>query len=106
MNKMKTNDGHWYSTKKACEFYGVSPNTLRKWADNDKVVYKRSQGNKRYYFIHTSNSTKDKSPKQTFVYARVSSRKQIDDLERQIKFLNDKYPNAPHLKEFPFIIRD
>lgn len=92
-------EGHWISTKKACEFYGVSPNTLRKWADNDKVVYKRSQGNKRYYFIHSSNTKNDESVKQTFIYARVSSRKQMDDLERQVRFLNDKYPNAHIIKD-------
>lgn len=28
--------GYWLTHKNACEFYGISKNTLRQWADNDK----------------------------------------------------------------------
>ena len=34
-------------------FMESQKNTLRAWADNDKVIYKRTPGNQRVYFIST-----------------------------------------------------
>jgi predicted site-specific integrase-resolvase len=88
------NGGHWISTKKACDFYGVSANTLRRKPDNNKVAYKRSESNQRFYYIPIKNSPSNKSTLRTFIYARVSSNKQKNDLERQSKFLKDQFPDA------------
>jgi predicted site-specific integrase-resolvase len=90
------------SHKNACIFYGVSKNTLWAWADNDKVIYKRTPGNQRVYFISTEIDESKKSrleEKQTVVYCRVSSAKQKDDLERQCLYLGSKYPDCKIIKD-------
>lgn len=94
--------GYWTSHKNACEFYGVSKNTIRKWADNNKVVHKRTPSNQRVYFISTDiNQSKDIQPttKQNVIYCRVSSSKQKDDLERQCLFLSSRYPSYKIIKD-------
>lgn len=40
----------------------------------------------------TSNVGYIKNPQQNFIYCRVSSRKQSEDLERQKQYLLSKYP--------------
>lgn len=93
-------DEQWVSHKKACQFYGVSKNTLRSWADSNKVVYKRTPSNHRVYFISINGSEKTKSTlRQKFVYCRVSSYKQKDDLDRQSMFLVDRYPDHKVIKD-------
>lgn len=74
--------------KQASSYYGVSENTLRKWAEEGKLRFKRTDGGHRRYYI--PNENKDG---KNIVYARVSSRKQDEDLERQIKYLKERYPN-------------
>jgi predicted site-specific integrase-resolvase len=94
--------GYWLTHKNACEFYGISKNTLRKWADNDKVIYKRTPSNQRVYFISSNidQPTLDKSEiKQNVIYCRVSSSKQKDDLERQCLFLSSRYPTHKIIKD-------
>ena len=94
--------GYWLTHKNACEFYGVSKNTLRRWANDDKVIYKRTPSNQRIYFISTeSNKSKISEPciKQNIIYCRVSSYKQKDDLDRQCLFLSNKFPNYKVIKD-------
>src|SRR4029078_2567472 len=92
--------GRWIATKEACALYGVSGNTIRRWADNGSIDYKRTPGNNRVFYISSNgvfaSPTKTKS---NYIYARVSSYKQRDDMERQISFLRDKYPNYTIIKD-------
>lgn len=46
----------WVSNKEACRLYSVSGNTLRSWADNDRVIYKRTPSNQRIYLVNSSNT--------------------------------------------------
>ena len=93
-------DGEWVATKKACEFYGVSGNTIRLWGDKDIVKCKRTNGNQRRYFISSTNPfNKPEETKQNYLYVRVSSQKQKEDLERQCDFLRDKYPGHTVIKD-------
>ena len=101
-NEPNQTTGYWTSHKNACEFYGVSKNTLRSWADNDKVIYKRTPSNQRVYFISTTvDQSKNLKPqlKQDVIYCRVSSSKQKDDLKRQCDFLSSRYPNHKIIKD-------
>ena len=97
--------GYWITHKNACEFYGISKNTLRSWADSNKVIYKRTPSNQRLYFIPTKIHTDNQQnqiqlpSKQNVIYCRVSSNKQKDDLERQCKFLSNRYPNYKIIKD-------
>ncbi len=95
-----SDEGKWVLNRKACEFYGVSGNTLRRWAENGKVIYKRVPSGNRVYFIHKTNSVQhQESGKSDYIYTRVSSSKQKDDLERQCTMLQDKFPNHTIIKD-------
>lgn len=97
----------YVSSKKACAFYGVTANTLRRWADSNRVIYRRNIGNQRVYRIPTGDirlverhpTTNDVSDEINYIYCRVSSSKQKDDLERQCVFMDSKYPNYTIIKD-------
>ena len=85
--------------RKAVEIIGVSPGTLRKWADNDKIQYIRTPGGVRLYnvskYINDStneNNSGNVNTKHKICYCRVSSDKQRDNLERQVQFMRTKFP--------------
>jgi len=93
-------NGRWISSKKACEFYGVTGNTLRRWADSGSVEFKRTPGNQRTYFVSSDGIfTVPKDSRENYLYVRVSSQKQKDDMERQISFLSSKYPGHIIVKD-------
>jgi len=77
----------YVSPKIAAQFYNVSSETLRRWADQCKIPFKTTPGGHRRYKIIKKNNDKQK-----IIYARVSSSKQKRDLQRQIKYLQNKYP--------------
>jgi predicted site-specific integrase-resolvase len=80
---------------------GMHPNTLRKYADQGKIQSYRTPAGQRM-FHKQSLQTMFTAPvgrlevspvgKQSFLYARVSSKKQLDDLSRQIRFLQSRSP--------------
>lgn len=93
-------NGKWISSKKACELYGVSGNTLRRWADAGSIEYKRTPGNQRTYFVSSTGVFKaNEETRKNYLYVRVSSKKQKDDLDRQIEFLRSKYPDHIVVKD-------
>jgi putative resolvase len=90
------------TTPTAKKYYGVSSDTLRRWADSGKIKFIRTKGKHRRYLIPKSNEKSECSIKSTipnapeqckFVYARVSSNKQKSDLQHQIQFLSNLFPN-------------
>lgn len=85
-------NGRWLTNKQACEFFGVSGNTLKRWERDDKIECQRTTGGHRRYFVYPGNFTEDKKPSKKYIYVRVSSSKQKNDLDRQRDFLIDKYP--------------
>lgn len=89
-------NGKWVATGEACEFYGVSGNTIRRWADDGSIIFKRTPRGPRRFFIsekgilRTECNTQDKT---NYIYVRVSSNKQREDMDRQEAFLRDLYPD-------------
>ncbi len=84
----------YLSSKQVREYYGISDSTLRRLANENKITFTKSPGGKRYY--DTTSVFTDSAPKTdkiSYIYCRVSSTKQTNDLERQKKFMVDKYPN-------------
>ena len=79
---------NYVSAKVAAEFYKVSETTLRNWANEGKVKFKKTKGGHRRYLIQ-----EEKSEKRKIIYARVSSSKQKEDLKRQVNWLKSRYPN-------------
>ena len=88
---------------------GVSADLLRKWANNCQVRVERINGNgpesrgKRFYNKDDvyrmfgrqpgAASSEEKKTRTKYAYARVSSQKQAEDLERQRGALRAAYPN-------------
>ncbi len=93
-------DKRWVAIKEACKFYGKSPGTLRTWGDKGIVECKRTPTGHRVFNICPDDVYRDKSPtKKSYIYVRVSSKKQENDLVRQLLFLQDKYPNHLIIKD-------
>ena len=91
----------YYSSKKVTEILGVTAQTLRNWDKEGKLKpsYVKSNGY-RYYsedsiIAYTNDKRKNKKKLNVVGYARVSSKKQSDELERQVNnlktYLDSKY---------------
>jgi len=85
----------YVASKKAQDFYGVSDQTLRRWAHNNKIKFKRTDGGHFRFFIGDSEQRLCKK----IIYCRVSSSKQRADLLRQIQFMQEKFPNYEVVSE-------
>lgn len=75
---------------------GVSEQTLRNWDNTGKLIAKRTKGNHRFYTEDDYNDymgISSKNKKKSYIYARVSTRNQKEDLENQVGFLK-QYTNA------------
>ena len=86
---MKTNN--MVTSKKAAEKLGVSPNTLRRWADAKTIKIIRTPAGQRLYDVGSFLASGKERRK--VIYCRVSSRNQKPDLESQVKYLRERYPN-------------
>ncbi len=90
----------YYSSKKVTEILGVTAQTLRNWDKEGKLKpsYVKSNGY-RYYsedsILSYTQERKTKKDLNVVGYARVSSKKQSDELERQVNniktYLDSKY---------------
>ena len=91
----------YYSSKTVTQILGVTAQTLRNWDKEGKLkpAYVKSNGY-RYYsedsiLAYTNDKRKNKKKLNVVGYARVSSKKQSDDLERQVNnlksYLDSKY---------------
>ncbi|NEQ85474.1 MAG: IS607 family transposase [Moorea sp. SIO2I5] len=89
---------------KAVELTGLSRNTLRKYADNGTLRCEKTPGGTRL-FDSTDLLRFGKAPKSdrlhcyTICYCRVSSKKQRDDLARQVAYLHSLFPEAEIIKD-------
>jgi len=96
--------------KKACEMLGVHQRTLYQWDAKKKIETIRTPGGKRLYNVkkyledinkNTTNVVSVNNPlinnkmnfNKKYLYARVSSIGQKEDLERQKNLLIKNYPN-------------
>ena len=92
----------YYSAKTVTQILGVTAQTLRNWDKEGKLKpsYVKSNGY-RYYseesILSYTQERKTKKNLNVVGYARVSSEKQTDDLERQVnnlkEYLSNKYDN-------------
>ena len=72
--------------RKAVEFLGLHPNTLRRYADEGKIKSIKNPAGQRLYDVE-SYIRGDSIRTPTICYCRVSSSKQRDDLDRQIGYI-------------------
>lgn len=82
------NEQKWVPIREAVEFYGVSRGTLRNWDKQDKINTRRTKAGQRRFLLPTKFV---EEKKRKICYCRVSSYKQKDDLQRQIKFMQQRY---------------
>ena len=90
----------YYSAKTVTQLLGVTAQTLRNWDKEGKLKpsYVKSNGY-RYYseesILSYTQERKTKKNLNVIGYARVSSKKQLDDLERQVdnikEYISSKY---------------
>ena len=85
----------YVSPRKAAEYFGVTVQTLRNWEAAEKISTMRTHTNHRRYDIESYQGRgASKNSGAIIAYARVSSRKQKADLDRQIATLQQLYPGA------------
>jgi len=84
-------------SRKAAESLGVHPNTLRKWADSGKIKYIRTASGQRRYDV--KDYIGQDMQIRTICYCRVSSYKQKDELQKQVKYMQEKFPEAEIVKD-------
>lgn len=70
----------------AAYLLGVSTDTLRRWEKEGKITSTRTKGGHRRYDL-TNILSEQEDEGLTILYARVSTRPQLKDLERQIAVL-------------------
>ena len=83
-----------YKTRKnACEILGIHYHTLYKLARNDEISTMKI-GNRQVYNVdkYIKDNNIEKSNKRKICYCRVSSKKQKGDLDRQVEYMEKKYP--------------
>lgn len=73
----------------AAEFHNVSVRTIYRWRDDGKIPYRKTPSGQFLYKIRSI----DRNEKNKYIYIRVSSRKQKDDLQRQKEFASKQFPS-------------
>lgn len=81
----------------ACRRLGIHENTLRKWADDGKIDHIRTGSGQRRYDVDAF--LRGRGASSIVCYCRVSSRKQRDDLARQVSFMQEKFPQAEIIED-------
>lgn len=106
-NILISNMENFVSGKKASEILGVHQRTLYQWEEKKQIETIRTPGGKRMYNVKKYLEFKNEKPVKInnseinklienngkYLYARVSSLGQKEDLVRQEKLLKEKYPN-------------
>lgn len=86
-----------YKPKEFAELLNVSVKTLQRWDRDGKLKAYRAPSNRRYYtyeqYLGYMGIQKQDNGGKKVIYTRVSTNNQKDDLQNQIKFLQD-YANA------------
>jgi putative resolvase len=85
--------GRYVKLDIAKSYYNVSSATLRRWARDAQIDYKATNGGHyRYYIDEYDDPDTIISSGEYIIYARVSSAKQHQDLQRQISSLQAEFP--------------
>ena len=75
----------------------MHPQTLKKWTREGRIDYIRTEGNQRRYDVDSYLG--QSSPAQTVCHCRVSSKKKSADLDRQVAFMRERYPDAEIIRD-------
>lgn len=92
----------YLQSRKACEYSGLGYQTIRSYAEQGKIkTYKTPSGQRMYNKSCLEAFVGDGriNEKKKVIYCRVSSKKQLDDLERQCTSLQSSYPSHILIKD-------
>ena len=79
----------------------VSDSTLRRWGEEGKITFvQESKNGHRRYNISNVLRTREGERRHKICYCRVSSRDQKGDLERQVQFMRDKFPDHTIIQDY------
>ena len=101
MDEKEKKQTNYISIGEATVLSGLCAQTLRKLADQNKIIsYKTISGQRKFDKLNiiqmcsnvSSFHQRKDHTKINYIYTRVSSRKQYDDLERQIEFIKSQKP--------------
>jgi predicted site-specific integrase-resolvase len=107
--KENTQEEQFVGIGKASRMSGISMQTLRLLVDDKKIAgYKTPSGTRRISvrglqemcLAASDAAEKPDVQKQNYIYARVSTKKQMDDLSRQLEFLS-----RPEYREY-YVVKD
>lgn len=94
-------DSEFVPPKAAKLLTGASLSALREWAKGDKIDTFKTPTGKLFYrrqslldLVAKGDGTAEVSQRKSVIYARVSSKHQMDDMGRQIDLLRADYPGA------------
>ncbi|MEN8216170.1 MAG: IS607 family transposase [Pseudomonadota bacterium] len=87
----------YVTSKQASKQLGLHPNTLRLYADNGTIESYRTKSGHRRYNVEAYLGLQKQSV--TICYCRVSNPKQKNDLDRQVQFMQSRYPSAQIIKD-------
>lgn len=89
-----------YTPKQLGQLLNVSDETLRYWNVTGRIKAIKTKGGHRRYLYDEEQLRIDKDEgKKKYLYARVSSSKQVNDLERQVAFLQKAHPGYEVVKD-------
>jgi predicted site-specific integrase-resolvase len=86
----------YLSSRKASEILGIHPNTLRSWESKNLIEAIKTPSGQRLYNTNSYIQNQKKIEfkiKKNYIYTRVSSSNQKDDLKTQTNLLKLKFPN-------------
>ena len=86
-----------FQSREAAKRLGCHPCTLRKWADAGKIPHIRTDSGQRRYDVDAY--LRIQTQRVVIGYCRVSSFKQRDELDRQVQFMRNQYPQAEIIKD-------
>ena len=88
---MNTSNIKNYKPKDFAELLGVSVKTLQRWDRDGILKANRTPTDRRYYtyeqYLQFKGIQTDNDIREVVIYARVSTKIQIDDLQNQVEFL-------------------
>ena len=95
---MENNDNQnsYINSSETARILGITTQTVRLWDKQGKINSVRNPSNRRLYdkqaIFDLAGWNLPSPEKEKIIYARVSSKKQMDDLERQKNFLHSEFP--------------
>ena len=91
---------NYKSRKETCDILGIHYKTLYRLAENKEIETIKIGSQQMYNINKYLKSLKvENTNKKNICYCRVSSAKQKEDLNRQIKYMSEKYPNYEIIKD-------